>query len=61
MHTMKNGKTPRDELIGQLDLLQSEMSKILEGALRSDVDALLTHGRFLESRFSSGYDFLENE
>ncbi len=57
-HTMKNGLTPRDVLIEQLDLLDGEMKKTLDTILKNDTDQLLVQARFLKDKFSHGQDWL---
>ena len=48
------GKTPLMLLIDQLDLLGITMEKIYDAANRTDAEALITHGRFLQDRFGHG-------
>jgi hypothetical protein len=38
-------------LVDQLELLGSTMDKILDAANRSDAQALIAHGRFLQAKF----------
>ena len=45
------GKTARQELQGQLDLLDSKLDEIAQDLQRQDADRLLANRRFLESRF----------
>lgn len=40
-------------LVDQLELLASTMDKILDAATRSDAQALIAHGRFLEAKFGA--------
>lgn len=51
---MEAGKTPLMLLIDQLDLLGITMEKIYDAANRTDAEALITHGRFLQDRFGHG-------
>jgi hypothetical protein len=44
-------KTSLMLLVDQLELLGSTMDKILDAANRSDAQALIAHGRFLEAKF----------
>jgi ABC-type nickel/cobalt efflux system permease component RcnA len=45
------GKTARQELQAQLDLLDSKLDEIAQDLQRQDADRLLANRRFLESRF----------
>jgi hypothetical protein len=47
-----DGKTPRQELKAQLDLLDAKLDEIAQDLQRQDVDRLLANRQFLESRFS---------
>jgi hypothetical protein len=47
------GKTAREELKAQLDLLDSKLDDIAQDLQRQDADRLLANRRFLESRFSN--------
>jgi hypothetical protein len=49
-----NGKTSLMVLCDQLDLLAAKMDEVLVAVCRSDVDALVAHGRFLDEKFGSG-------
>ena len=44
-------KTSLMVLVDQLELLASTMDKILDAANRSDAQALIVHGKFLEAKF----------
>jgi hypothetical protein len=46
-----DGKTAREELKGQLDLLDSKLDEIAQDLQRQDADRLLANRRFLEARF----------
>lgn len=48
------GKTPLMILIDQLDLLGSTMDKVFDAVCRSDAEALVVHGRFLQEKFGAG-------
>lgn len=50
-HTIKDGKTPKQILLEQLDLMDERMKQIVSDFHRNDADRLLAHGRFLESKF----------
>ena len=49
---MRDGKTAKEILIEQLDLLDEEMKKILVDLHERDTQALVTHGRFLRKKFA---------
>jgi hypothetical protein len=51
VHPIKDGKTAKQILAGQLDLLQGEMNEISDAVNKNDTDKLLTQARFLEERF----------
>lgn len=46
-----NGKTSLLLLVDQLDLLGQTMDRMLDAAMRTDADALIANGRFLQARF----------
>jgi len=50
-HPISHGKTARDILSEQLDLLQDQVDQIAVAVNKNDTDKLLAHGRFLEERF----------
>ncbi|CCH77786.1 conserved hypothetical protein [Nostocoides japonicum T1-X7] len=45
------GRTALMVLVDQLELLGATMTKVLDAVNRSDAQALIAHGRFLEARF----------
>jgi hypothetical protein len=47
------GKTAREELRAQLDLLDKKLDEIAQDLQRQDADRLLANRRFLESRFGA--------
>lgn len=51
LHPVKNGKTARQLLGEQLDLLDKQMKEIVEDIHRDDAQKLVIHGRFLEDKF----------
>ncbi len=57
-HEVTPGKTSRDLLLEQLDVLQTEMAAILDDLHRDDIEALRAHGDFLKSKFESGQSWL---
>jgi hypothetical protein len=50
-HPVDEGKTARQILSDQLDLLAGQMDEVADAVNRGDVERLLAHGRFLEERF----------
>lgn len=46
-----DGRTPLDVLVGQLDVLETEMVAVADAVAASDLNRLLAHGRFLADRF----------
>lgn len=55
-----DGKTAREVLAEQLDLLARRVRQIADMAYRQDVEALLVHGRFLQSKFGKSSLNLSN-
>lgn len=51
MQPLRDGKTARQILGDQLDLLDREMKAIVEVVAENDTQKLLAHGRFLEEKF----------
>jgi hypothetical protein len=51
LHPIKDGKTAKQLLLEQLDVLDREMQQIVVDFYRNDSQKLMAHGRFLESRF----------
>lgn len=47
-----SGATPARSLVEQLDALESSALALLEGARQQDVDALMTQGNFLRTKFT---------
>lgn len=50
-HTVRDGKTPKDLLLEQLEILDEEMQKVVVDLHKNDTQALITHGRFLKNKF----------
>ena len=50
---LPDGRTPRQALLEQFDLIDSRLADIGDALDRNDLDRLLAHGRFLETRFGS--------
>jgi hypothetical protein len=46
------GRTPAESLLDQLDSLETSALAVLEAAQQQDVDALMTQGNFLRTKFS---------
>ncbi len=53
LHPVKDGKTARQLLIEQLNLLDQEMKEIVIDMSRDDSQKLVVHGRFLQDKFSN--------
>jgi hypothetical protein len=47
-----SGRTPAESLMEQLDALDTSALAVLEATQQQDVDALMTQGNFLRSKFS---------
>ncbi len=52
LHPVQDGKTAKQLLLEQLNLLDQEMKEIVEDFYRNDTQRLMAHGRFLEQKFS---------
>jgi hypothetical protein len=50
-HPVKDGKTPHQLLMEQLNLLDSVMKEISQDFFRNDTQGMMVHGRFLEDKF----------
>jgi hypothetical protein len=50
---LPGGKTAREELKAQLDLLDAKLDDIAQDLQRQDADRLLANRRFLEARFGT--------
>jgi hypothetical protein len=51
LHPIKDGKTAKQLLIDQLDLLDIEMKEVVQEVYRNDTQRLIAHGRFLQDKF----------
>lgn len=51
LHPLQQGKTAKNLLLEQLQLLKEQLDKIAEAAFKDDADALLTNGRYLQEKF----------
>ena len=47
-----SGRTPAESLQEQLDALEDSATAVLEAAQQQDVDALMTQGNFLRTKFT---------
>ena len=61
LHTVRGGKTPKELLLEQLDLLDKKMKEIVASVAENDTQALLVNGRFLEEKFGKGGFLLGEE
>jgi hypothetical protein len=59
LHPVKDGKTPKDLLIEQLDLLNKQIEKIANDVYADDAEALIRHGQFLEEKFVQKEDWMD--
>ncbi len=53
LHIVEKGKTCKQLLIDQLNLLNVQLSKIAESVYKEDAEALVVNGKFLEEKFHS--------
>jgi len=60
LHPVRGGKTARQLLLEQLDLLDKQMQEVAVDLAKNDTQKLLAHGRFLESKFRKGDLLLAN-
>lgn len=51
MHPVRDGKTAKQHLIEQLNILDKEMKAIALDFYRNDTQRLMAHGRFLQEKF----------
>lgn len=51
LHPLAHGKTAKDLLNEQLQLLKNQLDKIAEAAFRDDADALVSNGLYLKEKF----------
>jgi hypothetical protein len=51
LHPVRDGKTAKQLLSEQLDLLDQQMKEIVHDFFRNDTQRLMAHGRFLEEKF----------
>jgi len=50
LHPVKDGKTAKQLLLEQLDLLDQRMKEVAVDFYRNDTERLMAHGRFLEEK-----------
>jgi len=53
LHTVDGGKTCKQLLLEQLDLLSGQLSAIAQNVYKDDADALVVNGKFLQEKFHS--------
>lgn len=51
LHIIDKGKTCKQLLLDQLQLLNAQLQKIAENVYQDDAEALIVNGRFLEEKF----------
>ncbi len=61
LHAVRDGKTAKQILLEQLDLLDQKMKEIVASVAENDTQALLVNGRFLEEKFGKGGFLLGGE
>ncbi len=50
---LRNGKTAKETLLEQLELLDDTMQNLMASVYQEDAQGLLIHGRFLEEKFAA--------
>ncbi len=58
IHKIRNGKTPQQILIEQLDILDKQMEQIVIDVNSKDAEALIAHGHFLKNKFANRDEWL---
>jgi hypothetical protein len=58
MQTLSNGRTASGVLVDQLKVLDTSLKDVAKSAFAGDADALITNGRFLQSKFAEKAAFL---
>ena len=53
LHHIERGRTAKQLLLEQLDLLQSQLARIADSAFREDAEALVMNGKYLKEKFHS--------
>jgi hypothetical protein len=51
LHKLDGGKTAKDLLVEQLQLLRNQLAKIATAAFADDADALVSNGQYLQEKF----------
>lgn len=59
-HVIQDGKTARDLLLEQLQLLNAEFDAILDDLHSEQIDRLKAHGAFLKQRFNRAAELFSN-
>jgi len=50
-HQIEGGRTAKQLLLEQLDLLHGQLTKIADSAYRDDAEALVVNGKYLKEKF----------
>lgn len=58
MHSIRDGKTARQLLVEQLDLLDKQVAEVANAVFGRDAEKLANHGQYLEQKFKPT-DFLD--
>ena len=53
LHPLEGGKTAKELLLEQLDLLEDQLTRIAHSAFREDAEALRLNGQYLREKFRS--------
>jgi hypothetical protein len=53
LHHIEHGKTAKQLLLEQLDLLHGHLARIADSAFREDAEALVVNGKYLKEKFHS--------
>jgi len=51
VHTVEGGKTCKQLLLDQLDILANQLTKLSELINKDDAEALIKNGKFLQEKF----------
>ena len=58
VQTLADGRTAAHALLDQLRVLDASLKEVAKSAFTGDAEALITNGRFLESKFAKKAAFL---
>ncbi len=58
IHKVRNGQTPQQILIDQLDILDNRIEQIVVDVHQKNTEALIAHGQFLKNKFTEVDDWL---